>query len=318
MSRLYLTISFLVIWLLVSLGVAADLADEEKVIKVKEKAKYSLGILITEVEKDQLEKYQLKGGARIMEVLEDSEAERIGLKKDDIIIRFAGQDINNPSQIKSILNEMQEEGQVEIIILRDGDRKTFQAKMLPKKGEDLSVKLEMDSLDFSGLSDLPLKMIKRMPYFSSKGGFLGVRTKNLNAQLEDYFEVGNGVLIEEVIKDSPAEKAGLKAGDVILEIEKRKIEDYEDLVRTVNYYDPDDTISLKYSRKGKVNSVSIKLDKKAIHEHNFGMGSHGEEFLHIEPPVPPELPDLEHHLEKLNEFKEKAKDIKVDLKLYLI
>jgi len=42
---------FLVIWLLVSLSSAADLADEKKVIRVKEKAKYSLGILITEVEK---------------------------------------------------------------------------------------------------------------------------------------------------------------------------------------------------------------------------------------------------------------------------
>jgi C-terminal processing protease CtpA/Prc len=318
MYRFYFPIYFLVIWLLVSLSGAADLADEVKVIKVKEKAKFSLGILITEVEKDQLEKYQLKGGARIMEVLEDSEAERIGLKKDDIIISFAGQEINNPSQIKSIISELQEEGQFEIVILRDGERKTFQAKLLPKKGEDLSVKLELDSLDFSDLSNLPHKIMKRMPYFVSKGGFLGVHVKNLNEQLKDYFEVENGVLIEEIIKDSPAEKAGLTAGDVILEIEKRKIEDYEDLVRTVNYYDPDDTIALKYSRKGKVSSVSIKLDKKAIQKHNFGMGPHGEEFLQINPPLPPDLPEFEHHLEKLEELEKEIKDIKVDIKLYLI
>jgi C-terminal processing protease CtpA/Prc len=316
MSRFCLSISFLVIWLLVSLASAADLADEMKVIKVKEKVKYSLGILITEVEKNQLEKYQLKGGARIMEVLEDSEAERIGLQKDDIIIRFAGQEISNPSQIKSILNEMLEEGMVEIVIMREGERKTFQAKLVPKKAEDLSVDVELDSLDFSGLADLPMKIMKKMSFGSKKGGFLGVHAKNLNEQLREYFQVENGVLVEEIVKDSPAEKAGLKAGDVIMEIEKRRIQDYEDLVRTVNYYDPDETVSLKYSRKGKVSSVSIKLDKKTIHKHNFGMGPHGEEFLHIEPPLPPDLPDMEHQLEKLKELK--SKQIKVDLKLYLI
>jgi S1-C subfamily serine protease len=274
-----------------------------------------LGILISEVEKDQLDKYKLKGGARIMEVLEDSEAERIGLKKDDIIIRFAGQDINNPSQVKEILNEMEEEGTVEIGIMRDGEKKTFQAKLLPKKGEDISVNIELDSLDFSGLSDLPQKIMKKMPFFCSKGGFLGVKVGNLNEQLRDYFEVEYGVLIEKVFKDSPAEKAGLKAGDVILEIEKRKIEDYEDLIRTLNYYDPGDTIVLKYSRKGKVNSLSIKLDEKNMSKSGGGIMPHGEDFLYLTPPLPPDPPDIEHHLEEL---KEKTKNLKIDIKMYLL
>ena len=315
MSRFYWSIFFLVIWLLVSLSSAADLADEKKVIRVKEKAKYSLGILITEVEKDQLEKYQLTGGARIMEVLEDSEAERIGLEKDDIIIRFAGQEITNPSQIKTILNEMQEEGMVEIVVMRAAERKTFQAKLVPKKAEDLSVDIELDSLDFSGLVDLPVKIFQHLPFFSGKGGFLGVKAKNLNEQLAEYFEVEYGVLIEKIIDDSPAEQAGLKAGDVILEIEKKKIEDYEDLIRTVNYYDPGNTISLKYSRKGKINSVSIVLAKKNVTKFDLGMGPHRDDLQYIHPPMPPEPPDIEQQRE---EFKEQMNYLKLDIKMYLI
>jgi C-terminal processing protease CtpA/Prc len=318
MFRFQFSIFFLVFCLLVSIGTAADMKDETRLIKVKEKTKFSLGVLITEVEKDQLEKYKLKGGARIMEVLEDSEAERIGLKKDDIIIRFAGQDIDNPSQIKSIINDMEDEGTVEIGIMRDGEQKTFQAKLLPKKVEDLSVNIELDSLDFSALSTLPDKIIKKMPFFCSKGGFLGVEAKNLNEQLRNYFEVEYGVLIEKIIKDSPAEKAGLKAGDVILEIEKKKIEDYQDLIRILNYYDPGDTIFLKYSRKGKVNSLSIKLDEKKMGKSGRIIMPHGEDFLYMTPPLPPDLPDIEHHLEKLEELKENIKDLKVDIKMYLL
>jgi len=315
MFRFQFSIFFPLIWLLVSVVGAADLSDEVKVIKKKERAKFSLGILVSEVEKDQLDKYKLKGGARIMEVLEDSEAEKIGLKKDDIIIRFAGQDISHPSQIKAILAEMEEEGTVEIGIMRDGEKKTFQAKLLPKKGEDISVDVELDSLDFSALSDLPHKIIKKMPFFCSKGGYLGVQAGNLNEQLRDYFEVEYGVLIEKIIKDSPAEKAGLKAGDVILEIEKKKIEDYEDLIRTVNYYDPGDTISLKYSRRGKVNMVSIKLAEKNKSKSGVRMMPYGEDFLYLTPPLPPEPPEIEQQRE---EFKEQMKDLKIDIEMYLI
>jgi len=95
-----------------------------------------------------------------------------------------------------------------------------------------------------------------------KGGFLGVNAKTISETMLDYFEVEYGVLIEEVIKDTPAEKAGLKAGDVITKINDREIRDYKDLIRTVNFYNPGEKVTVYYSRKGSKKDVSVTLAEK--------------------------------------------------------
>lgn len=95
-----------------------------------------------------------------------------------------------------------------------------------------------------------------------KGGYLGVQVKDLSDQLQEYFEVKNGVLVEEVMKDSPAEKAGLKAGDVIVSINDRKLEDYHDLIRTVNFYNPEEKVTVSYVRKGDTEETKVVLGKK--------------------------------------------------------
>lgn len=279
-------------------------ADEKKVVKIKKRTGLTLGVMVSSVESDLLQKYKLKGGALIQKVLDGSEAERIGLKKGDIIIRFAGQEIENPSQIKAILRGMEEEGEVEIVIMRDGQKKTFQARVRPDKREEPLIDVEIDSLDLPDFSDWPSRLMRAMPFWWGKGGYLGVQVEDLNDQLKEYFEVSHGVLIKRVFQDSPAEKAGLKAGDVILEIEKRKIEDYDDLMRTINYYNPGDTIALKYSRKGKENTISVILDKKRTKKFDFRMIPHGEKFFPFEPP---DVPDFE----KLQELREKKKEIEI-------
>jgi len=73
-----------------------------------------------------------------MEVLEDSEAERIGLEKDDHHYPLCGQEITNPSQIKTILNEMQEEGMVEIVVMRAAERKLSRLNLSRKKQKSFS------------------------------------------------------------------------------------------------------------------------------------------------------------------------------------
>ena len=61
---------------------------------------------------------------------------------------------------------------------------------------------------------------------------------------------------------SPAEKAGIKAGDVIVSINKRSIKNFNDLVRTLNYYNPDEKVSVEISRKGDKKTVDVILGEK--------------------------------------------------------
>jgi membrane-associated protease RseP (regulator of RpoE activity) len=95
------------------------------------------------------------------------------------------------------------------------------------------------------------------------GGFLGVQTMALEGQLAEYFEVSEGVLVTEVVEDSPAEKAGIKAGDVIIAVDGKGVETPGDLRRRVNGMDPEDTVELTLHRRGSRVTVTATLgDRK--------------------------------------------------------
>lgn len=72
----------------------------------------------------------------------------------------------------------------------------------------------------------------------------------------------------------------MKAGDVITQINDREIEDYRDLVRTIRYYDPGETVEVKYTRKGKSSSVKVELgERKKMKWHQFRVGGEVESSL---------------------------------------
>jgi len=149
------------------------------------------------------------------------------------------------------------------------------------------------------------------PFPEEKGGYLGVRGSDLSDQLKEYFEVKQGILVEEVVEDSPAEKAGMKAGDVIYRINDRDIRDFGDLMRTINYYDPDEQITVYYVRKGKKGSVKVTLGKKE-----------GPAFEPIRMPHHPE--EIEHFMKNfpgpkpIRHLKKKMPMLNKDLKILVL
>jgi serine protease Do len=83
----------------------------------------------------------------------------------------------------------------------------------------------------------------------SNKAFLGVMTK----------EGDGGAEITEVTKESPAEKAGLKQGDVITKIDNDKIEDADDLYKAIGDHKPGEKVNVTYKRNGKENATSVEL-----------------------------------------------------------
>ncbi|MFC1576017.1 PDZ domain-containing protein, partial [Gemmatimonadota bacterium] len=80
------------------------------------------------------------------------------------------------------------------------------------------------------------------------GTSFGLRTTPLNPGLAEYFSTGDGILILEVEEDSGL---GLSAGDVILSIDGRDVEDQGDLVRILSSYEADETVTFTVVRKGE-------------------------------------------------------------------
>ena len=92
-------------------------------------------------------------------------------------------------------------------------------------------------------------------------GYLGVRIQDVTPALAKGFKLkeATGALVGEVSADSPAEKAGLKSGDVVLEFNGKPVKDARHLKLEVAEARPDDSVALRFLRDGKTETVQVKL-----------------------------------------------------------
>jgi serine protease Do len=115
----------------------------------------------------------------------------------------------------------------------------------------------------------PINMVKEvLSQLKEKGsvtrGWIGVSIQELTLELAQSFGLKepNGVLVSSVTPGDPAEKAGLKAGDIIVGFNGKTITDLSDLPRTVASTAPGKTVEVKVIRDGKEKSFLIKVGTK--------------------------------------------------------
>lgn len=113
---------------------------------------------------------------------------------------------------------------------------------------------------------IPINMAKRIvDQLIENGeiqrGFLGVMIKDINRMLADQFEYEGheGALVDQVEEGSPAEEAGIQIGDIILEVEGKKIKNIAMLRNKVSEYAPGTEVELKVFRNGRNESISATL-----------------------------------------------------------
>jgi S1-C subfamily serine protease len=126
-------------------------------------------------------------------------------------------------------------------------------------------------------------------------GWLGVSIQPLTPELARSFgsKDAKGVLVNEVMADSPAAKAGLKPGDILLEFEGRPMEGPGDLQRAVGFFSPDRTAKVKILRDQTEKMLEIKIgqapDERQAQQQRPGQGR-AKSMLGLEVrPVTPEI-----------------------------
>lgn len=140
---------------------------------------------------------------------------------------------------------------------------------------------------------IPSKMAKHvMEQLIENGsvtrGFLGVSLQPLDQDMADAFglERPDGALVAEVVKGSPADKAGLKQGDIIVEYDGKPVKTIGSFRNTISMIKPGTTVQLKVNRNGKILSISVKLTS---HKDEIGGGGFVQKLGMEVEPLTPEL-----------------------------
>jgi serine protease Do len=96
--------------------------------------------------------------------------------------------------------------------------------------------------------------------------FIGIRMQNLNSQIAGYlgYSGTQGVVVQDVVQDSPADKAGLQSGDIILQLDHEKVTSSDQITNTVAKMKVGDKISLLVWRNGSLQPFSVTLGDRPL------------------------------------------------------
>jgi membrane-associated protease RseP (regulator of RpoE activity) len=228
-----------------------------------------LGVGTEDVSKENMSRYGMREvrGAGITQVMKDSPAEKAGLRKDDVIVRFEGEAITSARKLTRLVTESAPDQTVRLTISRGGVEQEVSAVLGKHDFKNLLGATMKDDILRGVGKDWP----KDWPQVNTgDGNFvfnfganrrIGVSTQGLSKQLADYFGAKDGgVLITSVTADSPAAKAGLKAGDVITAIDGEKVDSPGDITRTLNKKQ-DGEIALTVLRDHSSRTVNLTPEK---------------------------------------------------------
>jgi len=142
----------------------------------------------------------------------------------------------------------------------------------------------------------------------SAGVHLGVHLQSLSDGLRNYFRVpeDQGVLISEVIKGSPAEKAGLRPGDVILRVDDERVSSHGDVVEALEDLKAGDHVTLRIIRDRVEMPVEAVLEERPRHESTVILGPRDLDIT-IEPFLDESARhDIQREMERAHEEVRKA------------
>lgn len=207
-----------------------------------------LGVNLSEVDTDRITALHLKDahGAEVTLVDHDAPAGKSGLKVHDVILQLDGQPVENAEQLRHRLLDMPSGRTVSFLVNRDGAPLTINVQLCDRE--------ELEHKAWSRHKTVPEPAPPTRSGFSQtfvgrpstavtgildtvmpKGLYVGAELNPVRTQLADYFGVssGTGLLVENVDYQSPAARAGLKAGDVVVKVESQQMTSKGDWVKAI-------------------------------------------------------------------------------------
>jgi serine protease Do len=184
-----------------------------------------LGIGVVEITPERARELGLKEeyGVEITRVADDSPAAKAGLKAGDVVLEYNGQRVEGVDQFMRLVRETPPGRDVKLSLSRGGTSQQMTVRTMSRKAW-LSSRFGEQAVELPRI-EMPDIRIPDVPraFMSWRSSFLGIEGESLDSQLAEFFGVREGVLVRSVVKGSAAEKAGLRAGDVIVRVDDTKV-----------------------------------------------------------------------------------------------
>jgi serine protease Do len=251
----------------------ADVEDDVNVLIDEEGASW-LGVELHEVTSENVKEYKLSAerGVILGKIVPDSPAAKAGLKEDDVVTEINGQRVEGSTQFRRMIREIPAGRSVQLTVWRDGRAQNVNVTL--GKAEERRHSMNLFTPGTPGAFAFTMPEIPEIPPMEWNGTFLvggqprlGIDAEDLNGQLGNFFGApdGEGILVREVNPDSPAEKAGVKAGDVITMIDGERVRTLSELrERLAAKKDAKDrTIKLGVLRNRTQVSLNVELPAPA-------------------------------------------------------
>lgn len=209
--------------------VVTQLKERGRVVRGK------IGVTITGITEDEKEAFKLKdkNGALVNSVEKGGPADKAGIKPYDVIIAVDGEKVKNPSDLKMKIADVQPGKKVNITVVRDGKELT-----LTVTAEELEPG-EAKPAPASADKDLGFSVRELTPALARRYGYA----------------TQQGLVITQVRQDSEAARKGLAVGDIILEVNRKKVDTVDDFEKILKNIDSGQILLLLVRREQEGESI---------------------------------------------------------------
>jgi serine protease Do len=200
-----------------------------------------LGVMIQKITPDLKEKLNLKDerGALVADVVSGGPADKAGIKRGDVILTFNGNEIRESSQLPYLVGSTPVGQVAKVEVIRKGEKQSFEVKIAELKEENVSQAL------------------------SREKPILGMTVHEITPEIAKNLKLRekSGVVVLQVKDYSPAAEAGLRPGDVILEIDNTAIPNVDTFTRKIQEYKKGDGILFLVKRQDSTLFLTLKVSE---------------------------------------------------------
>jgi serine protease Do len=218
-----------------------------------------LGVNIAEIEAARAKELKLKDdyGVEITRVEENSPADKAGVKAGDVVLEYNGQRVEGMEQFGRMVRETPPGREVKLTISRNGATQTMMAVLGSRKSRFAG--------NFPPGFEVPEFHMPDIPqiFTTIRSPMLGVEAESLGSQLAVYFGVKDGVLVRSVLENTPAQKAAIKAGDVITKVDGMAVTTPSELSSAVRTANAKKTYAIELVRDHKPVVVTVNVEDRS-------------------------------------------------------